>query len=374
MSLLDELAAWPFEKIVDAIDRVRPEDVDAALARDERGLPELVAFLSPHARSRFEAMAREAQKLTRWHFGRTIQLYVPIYMSNVCAADCPYCGFGATSGSKLKRMTLTPEQIRQECEALASEGFEHVLLLTGEAPRVATIEYIAEGVRIAREYFASVSVEVYSMTREEYAVLFENGLEGVTLYMETYEPSTYARLHTVGKKQDYDFRLNALERAGQAGMRRLGLGSLLGLFDWRAECLWMAIHAKYLQKRCWQSAVSVSFPRLRHVPDRFAVSTLVRDADLVQMMLSLRLVLPEVGMTLSTRETSALRDKLIPLGITMMSAGSSTRPGGYASCGSETAEQFTIEDDRTPAEVARAIERAGYDAVWKDFDRAFADK
>jgi 2-iminoacetate synthase len=372
MSLQDELAAWPAERINEAITRVRPEDVDAAIAREQRGIEDLITLLSPCARSRFETMAREAQKLTRWHFGRTIQLYAPIYASNVCAADCPYCGFGATSGSKLKRATLKPDQIRRECEALASLGFENVLLLTGEAPLISTLDYIAESVRISREYFPSVSIEVYSMKREQYQVLFDNGLEGVTLYQETYDPTTYARLHTVGQKRDYNFRLEALERAGQAGARKLGLGALLGLFDWRAEAVWMAIHAKYLQKHCWQSSVSVSFPRLRHTPERFSISSVVRDADLVQAMLSLRLFLPEVGMTLSTRETASFRDRLIPLGITQMSAGSSTRPGGYASCGNETTEQFEIEDGRTPPEVVQAIINAGYDPVWKDFDQAFA--
>lgn len=372
-SLQQELAEWPAERIFDAIAAARLDDVDAALAREERGIHELVAFLSPHARKRLEPMAREAQRLTRWHFGRTIQLYAPIYISNVCAANCPYCGFGSRSGGRHGRVTLTPEQIRTECEALQSQGFDSVLLLTGEAPAISSLEYIADGVRTAREYFASVCIEVYSLTQEEYQRLSEVGLEGVTLYMETYDPATYARLHTVGQKRDYDFRLEALERAGRAGARRLGLGALLGLFDWRAEGVWMAIHARHLQKQCWKSGVSVSFPRLRHVPETFTINSTVGDVDLVQLMLAMRLVLPEVGLTLSTRETAALRDKLIPLGITMMSAGSSTRPGGYAACPEDTTEQFTIEDARTPSEVVAAIVRAGYDPVWKDFDHAFAD-
>jgi 2-iminoacetate synthase len=367
------LSAWPKERIADAMARIAPHHVDAALARDERGLQDLLALLSPHARSRLDSMAREAQRLTRWHFGRTIGLYVPIYLSNVCASDCPYCGFAVRSGRKEKRVTLSPDEIYRECRVLAEQGFENVLLLTGEAPRVATLPYLAQAVRIAHEYFASVSVEVYAMSTDQYRMLHECGLEGVTLYMETYEPDTYARLHTVGLKKDYEWRLNALERAGEAGARRLNLGALLGLFDWRAEGLWMALHARYLQKRCWQSAVAISFPRLRHVPERFSVPAPVRDVELVQLMLALRLFLPEVGFTLSTRESARLRDHLIPLGITMMSAGSSTRPGGYATSGNEVLEQFEIEDMRSPAEVAKAIVRAGYDPVWKDFDRAFLE-
>ena len=371
MTLRQELEVWPSRRISACIAQARPEDVDAALAREERGLSDLFALLSPHARPRLESMAREAGRLTRRHFGRTIQVYAPIYISNVCTADCPYCGFGARSGSTLKRVTLAHDQIRAECEALSGQGFENVLLLTGEAPKIATVEYIAETVHIAREYFASVSVEVYAMTREEYQLLFDSGLEGVTLYMETYDPENYARLHTVGRKRDYDFRLNALERAGQAGARRLGLGALLGLFDWRAETVWMALHARYLQKHCWQGAVSISFPRLHHVPERFVVPAAVSDAELVQAMLALRLILPEAGFTLSTRENAATRDRLLPLGITMMSAGSSTRPGGYTSRANETAAQFETEDRRSPREVVRAIEQAGYDPVWKDFDHAF---
>ena len=211
------------------------------------------------------------------------------------------------------------------------------------------------------------------MRTSDYAMLAEAGLEGVTIYQETYDRTTYTQVHRRGLKRDYEYRLLTLERAGAAGIRKLNLGALLGLFEWRLDAFWMAMHARFLQRKCWQSAVAVSFPRLRHVPARFHVPALVTDADLVQLMLALRLFLPEAGFTLSTRETSAFRDHLIPLGITMMSAGSSTRPGGYATCGAETLEQFETEDRRSVTEVVNAIGRAGYDPVWKDFDRAFVD-
>ncbi len=374
MSLLDELDGWPAGRIADLIGQARPEDVDAAIARDERSLADLAALLSPHARARLEAMAHEAQRLTRWHFGRTIGLYAPIYISNVCVADCLYCGFARGSGNREQRVTLSPDEIRRECEALASRGFRNVLLLTGEAPKVASVEYIAEAVGIAHEYFASVSVEIYALETEGYRALCDRGLEGVTIYIETYDRDTYARMHPAGIKRDFAFRLDALERAGEAGARRLNLGALLGLYDWRIEAFRMGLHARYLQKRCWQSAVAISFPRLRHVPARFEVPARVGDADLVQLMLALRLFLPEAGFTLSTRESASFRDRLIPLGITMMSAGSSTRPGGYATRGGETLEQFEVEDTRSPVEVAATIRRAGYDPVWKDFDRAFSQE
>lgn len=372
-SFKNELDQWPRARIEQWIAAAQPSDVEAALARDERTLYDLAALLSPQARALLEPIAREAQRLTRWHFGRTIGLYVPIYLSNVCAADCLYCGFAAHSGSNLKRTTLTPEEIRRECETLAAHGFQSVLLLTGEAPRVTPIEYLAEAVAIARAYFASVSVEVYALETEEYAVLHRNGLEGVTLYIETYDPEVYAKMHPTGLKHDYDHRLGALERAGAAGVRRLNLGVLLGLSDWRAEIFWMALDARRLQKQCWQSAVAVSFPRLRHVPPRFSIPAPVTDTELVQLMLALRLFLPEAGFVLSTRESAAFRDHLIPLGITLMSAGSSTRPGGYATHGPDTLNQFDIEDTRPPEEVAQAIVRAGYDPVWKDFDHGFVE-
>ncbi len=381
MSFQATMEAWPRERVEALYAGITPADVEGALSREERSIHDLAALLSPVARPYLEAMAREAQRLTRWHFGRTISLYAPIYISNLCAADCLYCSFASHSGSRDKRTTLGPDEIREECRALAALGYQHVLLLTGEAPRIVPVDYIAGAVAIAREYFSSVSVEVYAMDTAGYAELHRRGLEGVTLYMETYDRDMYRRVHLGGEKMDYGFRLDAIERAGEAGVRRLGLGVLLGLYQWRIEALWLALHARHLQKVCWQSALSVSFPRLRHTPARFRVEHPVSDPEMVQLMLALRLFLPESGFNLSTRESAAFRDRLIPLGITAMSAGSSTRPGGYAihreeCCEgmAETAvlEQFEVEDTRSPGEVVSAIRRAGYDPVWKDFDAAFA--
>jgi 2-iminoacetate synthase len=275
------------------------------------------------------------------------------------------------SGNKEKRITLTKDETRRECETLAGMGFQNVLLLTGEAPKAVPVDYIVRGVEIALEYFPSVSIEVYSLDEADYARMTALGLEGVTLYMETYDRQTYADVHLLGDKADYDYRLDAIERAGRAGARRLSVGALLGLFDWRVDGFWTALHAHYLEKTCWQSAIAVSFPRILHAPERYPIAQPVTDKQLVQLMLATRLVLPEAGFNLSTREQPALRDKLIPLGVTMMSAGSSTRPGGYGLYGEETLEQFAIEDHRSPAEICEAIRAAGYEPVWKDFDRAF---
>lgn len=368
-----ELDRWPKQRIEDLIASATPADVDRALSREERTPVDFAALLSPHASQRLEAMAQQAQRLTRWHFGRTMGLYVPIYLSNVCGADCTYCGYAVRSGNKEKRVTLDAATVCTECETLARRGFQSVLLLTGDAPHAAPLDYIAENVSIAREYFPSVAVEVYSLDAEGYGLLYERGLEGVTLYMETYDRDTYDRVHLLGNKMDYEYRLNAIERAGKAGVRRLSIGVLLGLSDWRVDGFRLALHARHLQRVCWQSALSVSFPRLSHVPERFEIPALVDDRELVQYMLAMRLFLPEVGFNISTRESAELRDRLIPLGTTMMSAGSSTRPGGYATYGEETLEQFEIEDTRSPEEVVAAIRNMGYDPVWKDFDRAFDD-
>jgi 2-iminoacetate synthase len=363
------------------LDAATPAAVERALAREDRSIEDLAALLSPAARPYLEPMAREAQRLTRWHFGRTISLYAPIYISNLCAADCVYCGFAARSGSREKRVTLRPDEIHTECAALAAQGFESVLLLTGEAPKTVTVEYIAYAIEAARQHFASVSVEVFAVDEADYARFVAAGLEGVTLYMETYHRPTYKEVHLLGGKANYDYRLDALTRAGRAGVRKLNLGALLGLYDWRIEALWTGLHAKHLQRECWQSALGISFPRLLHTPERYHVHYPVGDADLVQCMLAMRLFLPEAGFNLSTREAPQLRDKLIPLGVTHMSAGSSTQPGGYATYQRgqadertnyrEVLEQFAIEDYRSVPEVIASIKAAGYDPVWKDFDHAF---
>jgi len=371
LEFIEEIEQWPEERVEKLIADATPGDVDRAIGADILTPRDLAALLSPHARARLEDMAQKARRLTRWHFGRTIGMYAPIYLSNVCTSDCVYCGFSAKSGLKGKRVTLGLEAIRDECNALASHGFQAVLLLTGDAPGVVDVGYIAEAVATARAYFASVSVEVFAMDHKDYVRLCDAGLDGVTLYMETYHKPTYAKVHLAGKKTDYRYRLGAVERAGEAGAWRLNLGALLGLFDWRFEGFWEGLHARYLQKKCWQSSVAISFPRLRNVPERFTISHAVTDTDLVQLVLALRLFLPEAGLVMSTRETPAFRDHLMPLGITQMSAGSSTRPGGYVTYEDQTLEQFAIEDHRPPEEVVAAIRRAGYDPVWKDFDQAF---
>jgi 2-iminoacetate synthase len=367
------LDSWPEARIRGLITKATDADVTRALRRDILQAEDLAALLSPAAALRLEEMARLAHRQTRRQFGRIIGLYVPIYLSNICAADCTYCAYACHSGQEGERRTLTPGEIRTECETLAAHGFQNLLLLTGDHPQAAPLDYIVQAVAIAREYFPGVSVEIYALKEEEYRRLVDAGLEGVTLYMETYHRETYAQVHLKGRKKDYAARLGAIEAAGHAGVRRLSIGALLGLCDWRLDGFWTALHARYLQKECWQSAVAVSFPRLFKVPPRHTIAHPLSDKELVQLMLALRLFLPEAGFNLSTRERPGLRDRLIHLGVTMMSAGSSTRPGGYSHLGDSALEQFEPVDRRTPEEVVAAIRRAGYDPVWKDFDRAFVE-
>jgi 2-iminoacetate synthase len=371
VSFARELAAWPAERIEALLGRARPADVERAIESEEPGPADLAALLSPRARPFLERMARRASDLTRRHFGRTVTLFAPLYVSNVCGADCAYCGFSAAAGRGALRRTLAPEEIARECDVLAARGFRHVLLVSGDAPGQVTADYLSEAVRIARARLPSVSIEVQALDEDAYRRLADLGIEGVTLYMETYDREVYARVHRKGRKADFDGRLEALERAGRAGARRVNAGALLGLAPAAIDGFRLGLHARWLQRACWRSAVAVSFPRLRHVPKGFAIPCPVGDAELVQLMLALRLYLPEAGFTLSTREPAALRDRLLPLGVTLLSAGSVTRPGGYADAGEAALAQFEVDDRRPPEEVAAAIRRAGYDPVFKDFDRAF---
>lgn len=371
------LNKWNSEHIQEIYQRTDEDKVLHALDKDTLSIEDLIALLSPKAQPFLEKMAQKANRLTRWHFGRTISLYAPIYLSNLCASDCVYCYFASHSGIREKRVTLTEEQLRSECIALNEKGIQTILLLTGDAPKIVPVDYISQAVRIAKEYFKSVSIEVYSMDEEHYAQLAKDGTEGVTLYMETYDKDTYDKVHLSGKKKDYLYRLDALERAGRAGIRRLTCGVLLGLSDWRLDIVWLALHAKYLEKMCWQSVVSLSFPRLKHTPSRFKVPHIVSLQELVQIITAMRLFMPYSPFNLSTRESAEVRNHLIPLGITSMSAGSSTRPGGYKVYQGTTPtqrpvlEQFEIDDQRTVEEVVSAIKDKGYDPVWIDFDPGF---
>ncbi|UCG59624.1 MAG: 2-iminoacetate synthase ThiH [Phycisphaerales bacterium] len=355
------------------LEQVTAEDVEAALQSKpgSYSIDRLLALVSPAAEDYVEQMAQQSQRLTIQRFGRTIRLYAPLYLSNYCVNSCQYCGFNRDS--KFDRVRLTIEQALAEADVIASEGFSDILLVSSEDRESMTMEYFTELAARLRGKFSFIAAEVYQMTSDEYATLFAAGIEGVTLYQETYNRDTYSRYHTGGPKSDYDMRLRGPDDMARAGMREIGLGVLLGLANWRLEALALAEHAHYLIRRYWQSHVSFSFPRLRPAPqvDTVKFKHLLSDRELVQMILALRLCFADAGLVLSTREPAGLRDHLVRLGITKLSAGSRTNPGGYSGRGKAT-EQFRVDDSRTPAQVASMLRKQGLEPIWKDWDRGFS--
>jgi 2-iminoacetate synthase len=333
-------------------------------------LDRLLTLVSPAAESFLEPMAQQARQLTIQRFGRTIQLYAPLYVSNVCVNRCQYCGYNAATD--LKRTRLTVDQAIADAEVIAAEGFRHILLVSGEDRQFVTIDYLRKLASRLREQFSSVSIEIYPLRRDEYAQLFAAGIDGVALYQETYDRDVYAHYHQAGPKRDYDNRLDAPDRFGAAGMRYLGLGVLLGLADWRIETLALAQHAAWLMKQYWQAKIDFSFPRIRPAVNvRSDWLHLVSDRNMIQIMLALRLCFADAGIVLSTRESADFRDHAMDICVTRLSAGSKTNPGGYASV-KDAAEQFTIDDSRTPHQIAEVIQSHGYEPVWKDWDAAFS--
>jgi len=330
----------------------------------------LLTLVSPAAEEYLEEMAQSARHLTIQRFGRTIRLYAPLYLSNYCTNSCRYCGFNREN--KFERTRLTVEQAIEEAEVIASKGFRDILLVSSEDKQFVNVDYLAELACRLRDRFSSISMEVYPMSAAEYARLFKGGIEGVTLYQETYDRRAYRYYHSAGSKADYDERLDAPDRVAAAGMREVGLGVLLGLTDWRVETLALAEHAHYLIKRYWQSHISFSFPRLQpaYGLGDLQFEYLLSDRNIIQMITAIRLCFADAGLTLSTRERAEMRDHLIKLGITKLSAGSKTSPGGYAG-GNEAIEQFEVNDNRSPAQVAAMIRKAGFEPVWKDWDIAY---
>jgi len=354
------------------IEKVTAADVARALSTPPGtySFEKLLALVSPAAQDYLEQMAQQAHRLTIQRFGKTIRLYAPLYLSNFCINSCLYCGFNRTN--KIERTRLTIEQAEAEAEVIARQGFRDILLVSSEDRQFVSIDYLAELAARLRKKFSFIAIEVYSMSRDEYARLFKAGIEGVTLYQETYNRRAYAYYHRAGPKSDYENRLDAPDRIAAAGMRQIGLGVLLGLTNWRIETLALAEHAHYLMKRYWRCQISFSFPRLRPAIEvqRSRFKELLKDRELVQMITALRLCFADAGLVLSTRERAELRDHLIKLGITKVSAGSKTNPGGYL-CRRDSAGQFEIDDHRSPQEVAAMIKAHGFEPVWKDWDRAF---
>lgn len=341
--------------------------VDRALRARRRSLADAAALLSPAAAGRLEDMARLAHETTVRRFGRTMRLFAPLYLSNECVSVCTYCGFSA--GNDIPRRTLAVDEVVAEGRELRRRGFRHLLLVSGEHARIVDRDYLVECVSALAPEVPSISVEVQVWDTATYRRLVEAGCEGLVVYQETYDAATYAEAHVKGKKRNYGWRLAAPDRGAEAGMRRLGIGVLLGLHpDWRADALAVAAHAAALVRRWWRCEVTLSLPRLQPAAGGYEPAAPVGDADFVQLLCALRLLLPDVGLVLSTREAPSLRDALLPLGVTHLSAGSHTEPGGYA-VRSGAGRQFEVSDTRAPADVVAVLRGAGYDPVWKDWER-----
>jgi 2-iminoacetate synthase len=344
-----------------------------------------------------EPLCQRSQALTRQRFGKVIRLFAPLYLSNECINNCSYCGF--SRDNPILRVTLSVDEVVREARALKEQGFRNLLLVAGEHPKFISNGYMAECVRALHEEVPGISLEVGPMETEEYRPIVEAGAEGLVVYQETYDREVYGKMHTAGPKRNFDWRLETPERAYAAGFRRLGIGALYGLADWRMEAICVAAHAAYLLRNCWKAQLTISLPRLRPCAGEFEPLTRMSDRELAQLVCAFRLFLPDAGLVLSTREPAKLRDGLIPLGITLISAGSHTEPGGYTGAGKDKIHrtekgrivelasgasewaavperatnatgQFDIADGRSPEEISELLKRLGYEPVWKDWDAA----
>ena len=367
MSYYDILLKYkdlPFEKI---FREVSLQQVKSSVHSGAQDPERLLAFLSPAAEEFLEPMAQKAHALTLMHFGRTLQLYTPMYLSNYCENECAYCGFNARN--KMPRKTLTLEEVEKEAAFIASTGIEHLLVLTGDSRTKSPPAYIQECLQVLKKHFSSISAEIYALTEKEYTDLTRSGIDGLTLYQETYDETVYDRVHKSGPKKDFRFRLDAPERAAKSGMRNVNVGALLGLSDWRKEVFLMGLHAQYLQDRYGEVEIGASLPRLRPHAGDFKEVTEVSDKNIAQIIVALRLFLPRLGIALSTRERASFREDLLPLGITRFSAGSTTRVGGHtiALPEEENAPQFEISDPRDVEEMKTMIVAKGYQPVLKDW-------
>jgi len=364
--------------------------LDALPQRKSPLMERFAALLEPKGPAQIEAMARESRQITRRNFGRTMRLFAPLYVSNECVNNCSYCGFSRDNNAIL-RVTLTIDQVIREARHLINQGFRNILLVAGEHPRFVSEGYLEECIRALRDIVPTIGIEVGPMEAPEYERMVKAGAEGLVVYHETYDRVVYEQMHTAGPKKDFDWRLACPERGYEGGFRRIGIGALFGLSDWRLEALRLAAHLEHLYKHCWKSTFTVAFPRLRPAAGGFKPMTDFPDWALVQTICAFRITFPEVGIVLSTREPAPLRDALAPLGITMMSAGSHTEPGGYTGAGTEDLHltvrgrrvevegkvekaraegQFGIADERTPHGVAEMLRSRGLDPVWKDWDPA----
>lgn len=370
MIFSEELEKYSWSATTDKIYAMQSADVERALNKRGRlDVDDYMALISPAAAPYLEQMAALSRKYTQQRFGKTIQMYVPLYITNACTNHCVYCGF--QHNNPIARIVLNEEEMECEFRAIKELGqFDNLLMVTGENSRVAGVDYLEGALRKARPYFSNLTLEVMPLKAEEYRRLAEAGLNGVVCFQETYNRERYKTYHPKGMKSNFEWRVNGFDRMGEAGLHKIGMGALFGLEEWRTESAMMALHLRYLQRNYWRTKFSVNFPRMRPSEGHFQPNVVVNDRELAQMIFAFRIFDHDVDISLSTRESREFRDNVATLGVTSMSAGSKTEPGGYATY-PQALEQFEVSDSRTPQEVEQAIRKVGYEVVWKDWDAVF---
>jgi len=366
MSFLSTIEHWHAFDFAAFFRTVDEREVARSLARPRLDEMDLLTLLSPAAVPFLEEMAQRSHRLTLQHFGRTIQLFIPLYISNFCTNGCAYCGFNRTMNIRRRRLSVA--EIAAEARAIAATGMQHVLMLTGEAPEVTPMGYLREAVTSLKEHFASVSIEIFPLDEGDYLQLRRHGADGMTLFQETYDREVYRRVHLAGRKTDYGWRLDAPERAASAGFRSVSIGPLLGLAEPRQDIFFTALHGRWLAGKFPGTEIAFSLPRFNRAGSGFQPAARIDDRSFVQFMTGLRLFLPQAGITVSTRESAPFRDRLLHLGATRYSAFSKTGVGGYAEPDDEGSRQFETTDNRTVDEVAQAISACGCQPVFKDWD------
>jgi len=365
----EELAKYSWSETTERIRSMRAADVETALGKEHLSTDDFMALVSPAAAAYLEPMARLSRRYTQERFGKVISMYVPLYITNSCINHCVYCGFN--HDNPIARIILTDEEIVNECRAIRRLApFENLLIVTGENPRKAGVDYIENALRLARPYFNNLTIEVMPLSAEDYERLTHSGLNGVVCFQETYNRERYNVYHPAGMKANFEWRVNGFDRMGQAGVHKIGMGILIGLEDWRTDVTMMARHLEYLRRHYWRTRYSVNFPRMCPSEGHFQPNVVMSDKELAQLTFAFRIFDHDVDISFSTRERPDFRNHIATLGATSMSAGSKTDPGGYYTYPKSLA-QFDVTDPRTPQQVADDIRAAGYEAVWKDWDKIF---
>lgn len=360
--------SYEWNDIKQKLENVTLSDVEYSLQKKQKTLDDFLNLISMAAAPKLEVMAGMARAITQKRFGKVIQLYAPLYLSNECQNICTYCGFSLDN--KLKRKTLSDTEIMIEATVLKAMGVNHILLVSGEANKTVGIAYFLNAVRLLKSHFANISIEVQPLSEDEYRLLHQEGVHSILVYQETYHQEVYKQYHPKGKKSNFNFRLETPDRIGRAGIHKMGLGVLLGLEDWRVDSFFNAAHIDYLQKQYWKSKFSVSFPRLRPAEGIIEPNFIMEDKELLQLICAYRIWNEDLEISISTRENENFRNHIVSLGATSMSAGSKTNPGGYA-VDPQSLEQFETSDERSMLDIKNVIRNAGYDPVMKDWDSVY---